>query len=80
MMKIKLALPLHNLLQYIIERQLDAVEKKKKEPAQPGESLVYMIDVFLCFGVAKQGFKKIACPSLLFTGHHRFKFCLKRVI
>jgi len=58
MMKIKLPLPLHDLLQYSIERQLDAVEKKKKEPALSGESLVYMIDVCLCFGVAEQGFKK----------------------
>ena len=58
MMKIKLTLSLHDLPQYSIEKQLDAVEKKKKGPALSGKSLVYMIDVCMCIGVAEQGFKK----------------------
>jgi len=58
MMKIKLTLPLHDLPQYSIEKQLDAVEKKKKEPALSGESLVYMIDVCLCFGAPNRVLKK----------------------
>jgi len=56
MMGIKSILPIHNLPQYSIERQLGAVEKNKEGPELSGESLVYMIDVCLCFGVAKQGF------------------------
>ena len=58
MIKIKSTLLLHDLPQYSIEKQLDAVEKKKKGPALSGKSLVYMIDVCLCFGVAEQGLKK----------------------
>jgi len=55
-MKIKLFLPLHGLPQYSIEEQLDVVQKKGQELT--GESLVYIIEVCLCFGVAEQGIKK----------------------
>ena len=58
MMEIKSILPIHDLPQYSIEKQLDAVEKKKKGPELSGESMVYMIKVCLCFGVAEQGIKK----------------------
>ena len=58
MMKIKLTLPIHDLPKYSIEKQLDAVEKKKKGPELSGESLVYMIEVCLCFGVAERGIKQ----------------------
>ena len=46
MMKIKLTLPIHDLPKYSIEKQLDAVEKKKKGPELSGESLVnaYPVD------------------------------------
>ena len=55
MMGIKSILPIHNLPQYSIERQLGAVEKNKEGPELSGESLVYMIEVCLSFGVAEQG-------------------------
>jgi hypothetical protein len=58
MRAIKSILPIHDLTQYSIEKQLDAVEKKKKGRALSEESLVYMIDVWLCFGVAQQRIKK----------------------
>ena len=67
MMKIKLTLPLHDLPQYSIEKQLDAVEKKKKGPTLSGKSLVYMIDVCLCFEVEEQDFKKNSMHIL--AGH-----------
>lgn len=57
MMEIKLITPIHDLPKYNIEKQLDAVEKKKKGPALSGPQ-VYMIEVCLCFGVAEQGIKK----------------------
>ena len=63
-MGIKSILPIHNLPQYSIERQLGAVEKNKEGPELSGESLVYMIEVCLSFGVAKQGFKKNSMPIL----------------
>jgi hypothetical protein len=53
MMEIKSILTIHDLPQYSIEKQLDAAEKKKKGPELSGESLVYMIEVCLCFGVAE---------------------------
>ena len=36
----------------------NTVQKKKKGPELSGESLVYMIEVCLCFGVAEWGIKK----------------------
>jgi hypothetical protein len=58
MMGIKSILPLHDLPEYSIEKELDAVQKKKKGPELSGESLVYMIEVCLCFGVAEWSIKK----------------------
>ena len=53
MMEIKSTLPILELPKYSIEKQLDAVEKKKKGPKLTGESQVYMIEVCLYFGVAE---------------------------
>jgi hypothetical protein len=80
MMEIKFFLPLHDLPQYSIERQLDAVEKQKKGPELFGESPVYMIEVCLCFGVAEPRNRVSTNSAHILAVHHRFKLCTKSVI
>ena len=80
MTEINLSLPLHDLTQYSIEGQLDAVEKQKKGPELSGESPVYMIEEVLGFGVAEPQNRVSRNSTHILALRHRFKPCTKSVI